>query len=63
MGRRARSNAPRSKRSLVDGTAARAATVGGAALTAWPEDNRQAIDDYNVFVAKHGLFSDGRRRF
>jgi antitoxin CcdA len=30
---------------------------------AWLVENREAIDQYNDFVATHGLFSDGRRRF
>jgi antitoxin CcdA len=29
----------------------------------WLEENREAIDQYNAMVAKHGVFSDGRRRF
>ena len=30
---------------------------------AWLEANRQAIEDANRFVAEHGLWSDGLRRF
>jgi antitoxin CcdA len=29
----------------------------------WSEDNREAIDAYNEYVAKHGVFSDGVRFF
>ncbi len=29
----------------------------------WLDDNRPALDDYNVFVEKHGVFSDGLRQF
>ena len=39
------------------------AAVRHARAAAWLADNREAIDSYNEFVAKHGLFSDGRRRF
>jgi antitoxin CcdA len=37
--------------------------VREARQAAWLVDNREAIDQYNDFVATHGLFSDGRRRF
>jgi antitoxin CcdA len=29
----------------------------------WLEENQRALDDYNTFVAKHGVFSDGLRQF
>ena len=29
----------------------------------WVEANQAALQDYNRFVAEHGVFSDGRRRF
>ena len=29
----------------------------------WLAENREAIADYGRIVAKHGLFSDGNRRF
>jgi antitoxin CcdA len=29
----------------------------------WLEENRDAIEEYNALVAKHGVFGDGRRRF
>ena len=28
----------------------------------WQEENREAIDGYNRFVDKHGLFNDIRKR-
>jgi antitoxin CcdA len=31
--------------------------------TAWLDENRDAIVEYNALVAKRGVFSDGRRRF
>jgi len=37
--------------------------VRKARQAAWLADNSEAIDQYNEFVATHGLFSDGRRRF
>jgi antitoxin CcdA len=30
---------------------------------AWVEDNREAIEAANRFVAEHGLWSDGLRKF
>ncbi len=30
---------------------------------AWLEKNRAALDAYNKYVEKHGLFSDGLRSF
>jgi antitoxin CcdA len=30
---------------------------------AWLAENEEAIDDYNRWIAKHGMFSDGRRLF
>ena len=29
----------------------------------WLDENRTALDDYNAFVDKHGVFSDGLRQF
>jgi len=29
----------------------------------WYEENKEAVDSYNEYVAKHGLFSDGHRTF
>lgn len=29
----------------------------------WQAENEQAIDAYNAFVAKHGVFGDTRRQF
>lgn len=29
----------------------------------WLDENRPALDDYNAFVEKHGVFSDGLRQF
>lgn len=29
----------------------------------WREENRTAFAEYNEFVAEHGAFSDGLRRF
>ena len=29
----------------------------------WLDDNRPALDDYNAFVEKHGVFGDGQRQF
>jgi antitoxin CcdA len=37
--------------------------VREAREAAWLVENGEAIDQYNDFVATHGLFSDGRRRF
>lgn len=39
------------------------AAVREAREAVWLTENRAAIDQYNDFVASHGLFSDGRRRF
>ena len=30
---------------------------------AWLEANREAIEDFNVRIAQHGVWSDGLRRF
>ena len=30
---------------------------------AWQNENEQAIDEANAWIAKHGLFSDGHRKF
>jgi antitoxin CcdA len=29
----------------------------------WYEENKEAIDAHNQFIAKHGLFSDRMRKF
>lgn len=29
----------------------------------WLNQNREALEDYNRWVEKHGVFSDGLRRF
>jgi post-segregation antitoxin (ccd killing protein) len=29
----------------------------------WYEDNKEAVDSYNKFIAANGLFSDGQRTF
>ena len=29
----------------------------------WLEENRDALDDHNDFIERHGVFSDGLRRF
>jgi antitoxin CcdA len=29
----------------------------------WYEDNKEAVDSHNEFIEKHGLFSDGLRKF
>ena len=29
----------------------------------WLKDNKPSLDAYNVFIAKHGVFSDGLRYF
>jgi antitoxin CcdA len=46
---------------LVEGAIADA--IREADRTAWLEENRDAIDDYNARIAKRGLFSDDWRRF
>ena len=35
----------------------------GKAARQWYEENREAVDAYNEFIEKHGLFSDGVRTF
>ena len=30
---------------------------------AWYAENRAEVDWYNAFIAEHGLFSDGTRKF
>jgi len=37
--------------------------VREAKAKAWAEENREAIDAYNRYVAEHGLWSDGLRMF
>jgi len=29
----------------------------------WLDENREAIENHNGYIAKYGVFSDGRRRF
>jgi antitoxin CcdA len=49
----------------LSATLERALTEGLAAAKRdkWRRDNREAIDAYNEHVEKHGVFSDGVRRF
>ena len=37
--------------------------VRGRRRETWLEENREAIASYNKKVARHGVFSDGRRKF
>ncbi len=37
--------------------------VRTARQEAWLAENRSAIEKYNRYVEKHGVFSDGLRRF
>lgn len=37
--------------------------VRKARQDAWLVENREAIEKYNRYVEKHGVFSDGLRRF
>jgi antitoxin CcdA len=37
--------------------------VGKAGFEKWKHDNAKSIERYNNRVAKHGVFSDGLRRF
>ena len=37
--------------------------VTASSESSWLVANREAIEACNDFVSKHGLFSDGRRRF
>ena len=37
--------------------------LAAARRTKWRRDNREAIDAYNKHAEKHGVFSDGVRRF
>lgn len=37
--------------------------VREARAKAWAEENKDAIDAYNRYVAEHGLWSDGLRAF
>ena len=34
-----------------------------AAAEQWYRENKTAVDSYNEFIAKHGLFSDDLRKF
>jgi post-segregation antitoxin (ccd killing protein) len=34
-----------------------------AAAREWHEENKEAVDSHNQFIATHGLFSDGLRKF
>lgn len=29
----------------------------------WQQENREAIESYNAYIEKYGVFSDGLRRF
>ncbi|CAN5422826.1 hypothetical protein BH11MYX1_BH11MYX1_00330 [soil metagenome] len=46
---------------VVDAALERA--IKDAEDSAWLEQNREAMDEYNVLVAKRGMFGNGRRRF
>ena len=46
---------------LVD--AALAVAIADAERVAWLEENREAIEGANRWVAKHGVWSDGQRKF
>jgi antitoxin CcdA len=37
--------------------------VGKKAREQWKIDNKEAIEEYNKFVAKHGCFGDSVRKF
>jgi antitoxin CcdA len=37
--------------------------VGKARAEQWLKENRAALDDANAFLARHGLWSDGKRQF
>lgn len=39
------------------------ARVREAKARAWVEENKDAIDAYNRYVAEHGVWSDGLRAF
>jgi len=43
--------------------AALAAEVKRRRAEQWLTDNKASLDAYNVFVEKHGVFSDGLRGF
>ena len=34
-----------------------------AAADQWYQQNKEAVDSYNEFIAKHGLFADAYRKF
>ena len=38
-------------------------TVRDAERDLWLEENRDALEDHNRRIAKHGLWSDGKRQF
>ena len=38
-------------------------TVREAERARWLEENREAMEDHNRRIARHGLWSDGKRRF
>lgn len=40
-----------------------AEALRGARAQQWQEDNREAIDAYNEFVRRNGMWSDGLRKF
>jgi len=37
--------------------------VAAARREKWKRENAEAIAEYNDFIAEHGVFSDGHRRF
>jgi antitoxin CcdA len=37
--------------------------VGRARAEQWLKENREALADANAFLARHGLWSDGKRQF
>jgi antitoxin CcdA len=37
--------------------------IGKARRERWLKENREALEDANVFLARHGLWSDGKRQF
>jgi post-segregation antitoxin (ccd killing protein) len=39
------------------------AVVAEARQRRWIEENRGALSDANAFLARHGLWSDGKRQF
>ena len=37
--------------------------IGKARRERWLKENREALEDANAFLARHGLWSDGKRQF